>query len=139
LAVTLDASGLVVGSYSGALCLSSNDPDESPVVVSLDLMVTDEQISGLTATNDSPTLLGETTTLTATVVSGTGVSYSWDFGDGETGTGAVVTHTYASVDTYTAVVTATNSVGEVTAQTTVVVNSLPVPSWQQYLPLVSKP
>ena len=33
---------------------------------------------------------------------------TWDFGDGDAGTGAVVTHTYLAAGSYTAVVTASN-------------------------------
>jgi pectate lyase len=36
---------------------------------------------------------------------GDALSYSWDFGDGTTGTGAVVSHSYAAPDTYTATLT----------------------------------
>ena len=67
---------------------------------------------GLAAVNDSPAMLGSTTTLTASVEHGTNVTYSWDFGDGtEPGSGAVPTHTYTLPGIYTATVTATNNVG----------------------------
>ncbi len=39
--------------------------------------------------------------------SGTLQSVTWTFGDGKTGTGAVVTHTYAAAGTYEAVATVT--------------------------------
>ncbi len=42
----------------------------------------DDPIEGLTAENNSPTPLGETTTFTATVTGGTNIQYDWDFGDG---------------------------------------------------------
>jgi uncharacterized protein RhaS with RHS repeats len=61
-------------------------------------------ITGLRATNDSPT-----------------VSYTWAFGGDTLGSGAVVTHTYASAGSYTAVVTATNSANTVTVTTQVTV------------------
>jgi len=83
-------------------------------------------IAGLTATNDSPTLLGSTTTLTATVTAGSNVTYTWAFGDGEIGSGDVVTHTYATVGVHTAVVTATNSVSLVTGTTTITITDVPV-------------
>jgi hypothetical protein len=50
-----------------------------------------------------------------------GEGYAWDFGDGTTGTGAVVTHTYWSSGTYTVILTA----GDETAQATVVVGEPP--------------
>jgi len=82
-----------------------------------------EPITGLSATNNSPTAPGYATTFTATVSTGNGVSYAWNFGDQTTGSGQVVTHTYAAVGDYTAVVTASNPISSVTATTTVVITS----------------
>jgi hypothetical protein len=90
----------------------------------------DEAISGLEATNDGPTVLGQATTLTATVMAGTNVTYAWAFGDGEFGVGAAVTHVYPAVGVYTAAVTATNSVSVIAASTEVRVES------RVYLPLL---
>ena len=42
------------------------------------------------------------------VLPGAGVTYSWDFGDGQTGAGANPSHTYASPGTYTVRLTAFN-------------------------------
>ena len=78
-------------------------------------------IQGLVAVNSSPTWLGSATTLTATITAGRNVTYAWEFGDGATATGAVVTHTYADVASYTAVVTARNPISSATAATTVLV------------------
>jgi PKD repeat protein len=47
---------------------------------------------------------------------GTVVSYSWDFGDGRTGTGSVVTHSYTYAKTYTVKLTVTDN-GGVTGST----------------------
>ncbi len=80
-------------------------------------------IEGLSAVNDSPTELGQPTTLTATVSSGTGVSYAWAFGDGETGSGAVVTHTYPTAGRYTTVVTATDGLSLLTATSRVTITA----------------
>jgi predicted outer membrane repeat protein len=81
---------------------------------------------GLSAINNGPTAFGNVTTLTATVMSGLDVVYAWNFGDGNLGAGATVTHTYMAAGTYTAVVTATNSAGYLTATTTVYVTSAPI-------------
>jgi PKD repeat protein len=83
---------------------------------------TDGAIGGLSASNDSPTPLGQPTTLWATVSAGSNVTYTWDFGDGFGATGATVSHTYPDIGVYTAVVTATNSLSEVTTTTTVTVD-----------------
>jgi len=48
---------------------------------------------------------------------GTVVSYSWDFGDGRTGAGSVVTHSYSPAKTYTVTLTVTDN-GGVTGSTT---------------------
>ena len=41
----------------------------------------------------------------------TSCSFVWDFGDGSTGTGPIVTHAYAAAGTYTVTLIATDSVG----------------------------
>ena len=94
--------------------------------------ITDVPITGLFAINDSPTPLDQITTLTATVVAGSDITYTWNFGDNTTGNGDVVTHTYSNVGVYTAVVTASNIVNVVTATTTVDISAV------VYLPMVAK-
>jgi len=47
---------------------------------------------------------------------GSVVAYSWNFGDGTTGSGSVVSHTYSNVGTYTAVLTVTDSQGLTASQ-----------------------
>jgi PKD repeat protein len=61
--------------------------------------------------------------LSATVQSGTNVSYTWDFGDGETGSGQIVTHTYPHAGIFTASVTATNPVSSLSTTTQVDITS----------------
>jgi PKD repeat protein len=94
----------------------------------------EEVISGLSAINDSPTPWGAPTTLTVTVTAGSQVGYRWAFGDGESGVGRIVTHTYSDPAMYTAVVTARNHVSELTATT--MVEIVPPPRFKRYLPLV---
>ena len=79
-------------------------------------------ISGLTAANDGPTVLGNLTQLNASVSAGNHVTYEWDFGDGKNGSGKTVSHQYASPGVYTAEVTATNLVNSAQATTTVFVD-----------------
>ena len=94
-----DLDILLAGYDSGSLAarVYRNDDADCPIA-----------ITGLSATNDSPTGWGDPTTFTATVSSGTNISYDWAFGDGNSGSGANPSHTYGSVGSYTATVTATN-------------------------------
>ena len=82
----------------------------------------DTSISGLTAVNDGPTILGAATQLSASIMNGSNVSYEWDFGDSTSGSGAVTSHAYSAPGEYTAEVTATNSVSQLKANTLVQVD-----------------
>jgi PKD repeat protein len=93
-------------------------------------------ISGLSAANDGPTILGNTTRLNATIATGNGVTYEWDFGDGTNGTGQVTFHNYAAAGTFTAEVTATNSLGQETATTLVEVLEI---TSRVFMPMLVKP
>ncbi len=91
------------------------------------ITIVDAAIEGLSAANDSPTTLGWPTAFTATVTSGTNVTYAWAFGDGQVGSGATVSHTYPAAGLYTAVVTATNGAGSAAATTMAyVANEAPI-------------
>jgi hypothetical protein len=83
--------------------------------------ISDAAISGLAASNNSPTRVGQATSFQASVQAGTNVTYTWDFGDGATASGATVSHVYASPQSYLARVTASNSAGSQTATTEVLV------------------
>ena len=97
-----------------------------------------EGITGLSVINDSPTVVSETTTLTATVLSGSDVAYAWDLGDGTCTYGDIVRHIYSEKGLYLAVVTATNTVTELTTSTHVYIGIEPGQEHQVYLPLVVK-
>jgi len=100
------------------------------------ITVVDRPIVGLLAFNDGPTLLGSVTTLSATVTSGSNLTYQWRFGDGSTGSGQLVTNVYPALGWYTAVVTATNSVDVVTATTQVSITEQGIVYC--YLPMVMR-
>ena len=100
----------------------------SVVTATTEVVVTDdpaEAIAGLTATNDGPTAFGASTSFEATLSSGTFVTYTWDFGNGQSGSGRTPSHTYAMTGTYTATVTAINPLGVVTATTAAIVSDAP--------------
>jgi plastocyanin len=81
----------------------------------------EEAISGLTASNTSPTELGNPTGFSASVAAGENVLYAWDFGDGNTGAGPSPTHVYGAAGTYVATVMASNGAGSAAATTSVTV------------------
>jgi PKD repeat protein len=119
------------GVYTAVVTASKNISDWLATATTVTV---EEVITGLSAINDSPTPLGDLTTLTATVTSGSHLGYRWAFGDGGSGAGSVVTHTYSETAVYTAVVTASNSVSGITATTTVEIT--PSLRFDLYLPLV---
>lgn len=115
IAVAFDATGLSVGIYTTTLRISSNDPDEPTVDVSVTLTVTPAciPVSGASFTfAPMQPLMGEAVLFTGSVASGTPpITYTWSFGGGTTGNGQLVTHTFpltATAQTYTVVMTATN-------------------------------
>jgi PKD repeat protein len=117
-----------VGDYVASVLAYNTVSSETTTTT---VTITDVPIQGLAAVNDSPTLLGGTTTFTATITAGSNVDYTWDFGDGITLTGQVVMHAYEATGTYTATVTATNSLGSVTVETVAIVYTI-----HTYLPII---
>lgn len=87
---------------------------------------TDVPIAGLQASDDSPTIVGDTTALTATITAGTSVSYLWDFGDGTVDSGSAVTHIYPAAGVYTAIVTASNSANVISDTTSITITDVPI-------------
>lgn len=123
-----------VGVYTAVVTASNSVSELTATTVAT---ITDVPVAGLVATNDSPTTLGSPTTLTATITAGTNVTYTWAFGDGTGGSGALVTHTYPAPGTYTAIVTASNSASQLTATTLVTIVEAPA-GGHIYLPLILK-
>jgi hypothetical protein len=121
---------LSVGEHQLTLTATDSDGRKESATVRV---VVKEEISGLTASNDSPTPFGSVTQLIANVEEGNNVSYYWEFGDEKTGIGNSVTHMYPGMGTYTAVVTASNSLSTLTATTVV---SITEGSAGIYLPLI---
>ncbi len=123
-----------VGSYTATVTATNSAGSSS---ASTQVEIVDAPISGLAASSSSPDVLGTTTQLTATLSSGSSVTYTWSFGDGTSGSGATPTHVYGAVGSYTATVTATNSVSSQSA--TVVVEITPTTTGHRlYIPLLLK-
>jgi hypothetical protein len=82
----------------------------------------------LVLTHDGPTRLGQTTTMTASIATGSNVVFDWMLDAGQMDSGAVVSYTFPSSGYNTVVVTASNSVSWITA-------TMAVPVWAYvYLP-----
>lgn len=127
LTAVVPAAALAAPAHTLTFTLRVPIPDLGPTGVSaaqqyVNVVVCNDPIIGLTAGNNGPTPLGSATQLTASVTGGGGVSYVWNFGDGQMGAGQSPTHTYGAVGSYVATVTATNNIGIAVAQTTVNVN-----------------
>ncbi|MEV6012241.1 S8 family serine peptidase [Streptomyces sp. NPDC051976] len=81
---------------------------------------------------------GRSCTFDASLSTGSGLSYAWDFGDGSTGTGAQPSHTYAAYGQYHVKLTVTDSSGATSGNSTYVhltdpsVNELPVASFTRF-------
>ncbi|HRQ37884.1 MAG TPA: choice-of-anchor Q domain-containing protein [Chloroflexota bacterium] len=114
--------------------------DEGYIATGVIAVVTQVEmpIGGLTAVNNSPTTLGQSTTFTAAISSGSNVTYTWAFGDGSTGFSPVVSHTYTEAGSYTAVVTARNAVSEISTETAVTIIDPAQTTRYIYLPVVIK-
>ncbi|WP_447647352.1 PKD domain-containing protein [Microbacterium forte] len=85
--------------------------------------------SAPTAAIDAPVVTGLDVAFNGggTDSDGTIASYSWDFGDGTSGTGAAVSKTYTTAGTYTVKLTVTDDDGA-TAQATSEVTVAPIPN-----------
>lgn len=72
------------------------------------------QPASITTINATPNPAeeGETVNFSSNVRGDTPISYSWDFGDGSTGSGASGSHTYSDVGTYTVTLDASNNAGQ---------------------------
>ena len=81
----------------------------------LTVQVTDPPVPAGIATinaDPSPATAGQEVTFTSNVRGDAPITYSWDFGDGNTGSGESATHTYDEPGTYTVTLSASNNVGD---------------------------
>jgi hypothetical protein len=100
---------------------------EDTAVDSVVVEVIESPIDGLVATSNGPTVLGQPTSFSASVTNGNGVSFSWTFGDGQSASGASVTHTYLQAGDYAATVVARKGGNSLNASVAVsVTNAAPV-------------
>ncbi len=93
----------------------------------VDIGAVEVQAPTLNVVNDSPTVLGNPTNLTATLSSGMGFTFTWQLGDGSpNANGAMPAHTYPAVGSYMAIVTATNGNITLNASTPVTITDQPI-------------
>jgi uncharacterized repeat protein (TIGR01451 family) len=111
-----------LGEFEATVTVSNSVTAETVIpAASTTVTIEDRTIKGLSVINDSPTLLGNTTSFTASVTEGTNVEYLWDFTDGTTidwTTSPTVTHTFAQAGIYDVRVRARNSATTEVALTT---------------------
>ena len=114
------------GSYTVTVIASNSVSSDTATTTMVVNVPPDDPITGLSLSSNSPIVLGNLATFTASITGGTNVTYSWDFGDGTVRAGAATdSHTYAASGSYTVAVTASNNAGSATATTTMVVNVPP--------------
>jgi beta propeller repeat protein len=98
------------GTYQITLTVTDNHDATSTATVSV-------RVNALPIASIAPirtVIVGEATVLNASGSSdpdGTIMSYVWDFGDGSTGGGATMNHTYVAAGTYQAILTVTDNDG----------------------------
>jgi PKD repeat protein len=109
--------------------LDSNG-DRLPV----DEVVVDLNTVAIIAQSSGTLTPSETVTLDASTSTGTIDSFDWDFGDGTTASGEIVTHSYESPGEYTVELTVSSSDGTDTATADIVVEAAAVAASFDYSP-----
>ncbi len=112
------AAGMAAGTYSTTLNVLSNDATSPLVPVTATLtVITFCRPVAATAFTWEPLdpAAGQAVTLTAQATGTAPISFAWDFGDGSSGSGSIVTHTFAA-GTYTVSLAAENPCGQETVR-----------------------
>jgi subtilisin family serine protease len=140
--MAFDATGLMTDTcYTGTLRFDYNDPYVVEELVPVEMCVV--ECEAITAVDFGWTPMTPTEGMTVTfdaMLVGTPtmpIDYSWDFGDGNMGTGMMAMHIYTATGVYTVTVTASNACSEVMAMHVVTVEPAMV-EYRIYLPLITK-
>jgi uncharacterized membrane protein len=129
----------VTGHLSGTVAITATLPaNVGSNAGSALVTVLDQPITGLTASNNSPTALNSPTDFSAAIATGTNVQYIWNFGDSPANTTPSsdpnASHTTTAAGYYTATVSAFNSIGVVVTASTVYTVDNPLPIVNQVGP-----
>jgi PKD repeat protein len=136
LSVAFDSTGLTVGVYETVVRVTTSDPEFLLIDIPVILTVTCTAVSDLSFSflPETP-MVDEVVSFEATASGAPPILYAWDFGDGTTDIGEVVTHTFDAPGVYTVTLTATNCAGDVQVEYTVTVAPNQV---EIFLPIVWK-
>ena len=123
----VNGAGQVVGQLSGACGFDVNNPCNAAANATVDGAFANyysavasylgpgagnqPPTASFTHVCDDPTLTCDFDGTESSDPDGTIASYAWDFGDGTTGSGVMVSHTYAAAGTYTVMLTVTDNDG----------------------------
>jgi plastocyanin len=102
-------------------CTQHGGPGGTGMSSSVIVQAPPQPIEGLTADNDSPATVNSQIIFSTTITNGNNITYTWDFGDGNTDPASAdvtTTHAYTAPGIFTATVTAVNISSTVTATTT---------------------
>ncbi len=135
--LTFSSVGMPNSTYNTTLSIPNNDPDENPVNINVTMVVTTTctPVSGVSFVfaPNSP-LVGQTVAFTGTAAQGSEpISYSWTFGDGQSGIGQNVQHSYGAPGNRTVTLTAANACSSAPSQQVITVQG-----YRIYLPIVFK-
>ena len=137
--VTFDSMTYTVGTYTGTLILTSDDPVTPELTIPVTMNVVAPVVPTASFTSNSPVFVGEKMVFTNTSIPGipAETTFEWNFGDGTPvvpGSMDPINHLYATADTYTVSLKACNAVGCNTFTAQVVVKSRML-----FLPVINKP
>jgi len=106
--LTLDATGLLAGTYTTNFIFNNNDINNEQVIIPVKLIVEAFPIADI---GSDVTLTCDGTIQFEDDSGNIPTSWDWDFGDGATSTEQNPTHTYANEGQYTVTLTACNDLG----------------------------
>ena len=99
------------GNYQVALTVLAGDGTSGASAATIDVGAASSPIPSFTASIAPPTVSFDATGSSDPNAGGAITSYSWNFGDGTTGTGAAPTHTYSAARLYTVTLTVSDTAG----------------------------